>query len=164
MRTELADRCASLVRVSQSVQAAELDAPIAAALRPFAELRVVYLFGSQLGDRARPDSDLDLALSFDRSIDATRRAELMLDLVVALTRALGPLGERADLLDLDRSSSTVGFRAIREGRCVFAREPAARIRLEATLARRYDDERTYRELFRKAARAASERMRGAGRG
>ncbi|MEY4512268.1 MAG: hypothetical protein RLZZ450_4390 [Pseudomonadota bacterium] len=73
------------------------------ALEPFDAVRVAYLFGSRAMGKAREDSDLDLALSLDPSV--AKRASLLLDLLDALARKLGPLGERADLVDLGRSSS-----------------------------------------------------------
>jgi predicted nucleotidyltransferase len=141
-----------------------LQARIATALEPFGEVRVAYLFGSQALGTARADSDLDVALRFERAVSEQRRGELLLRIIEQLSKELGPLGERADLLDLDRASSTVAFRAIRDGKCVLSRHPRDRIRLEAQLARRYDDERPYRELFRRAARGAAERMSKASRG
>jgi predicted nucleotidyltransferase len=142
----------------------DLVSRIGVALDPIAEVRLAYLFGSQARGTARPDSDLDLALRFDPACSSERRGELMLEVISALSVALGALGERVDVLDLDRASSSVGFRVIREGRCALCRDPRERVRLEASIARRYDDERPYRELFRRAARAAAERMGGAGRG
>ncbi|MEY4511429.1 MAG: hypothetical protein RLZZ450_3551 [Pseudomonadota bacterium] len=124
-------------------------------------MRVAYLFGSRATGKARSDSDLDLALSL--SPNAMQSDELMLDLLDALARGLGPLGERADLVDLGRSSSSIGFRVIRDGICVLSRDPGERVRLEVMIGRRYDDDRRYRMLFRRAARAAAQRMQG-GRG
>jgi predicted nucleotidyltransferase len=121
-------------------------------------VRVAYLFGSHVTGRARPDSDLDLAVQYDAALDPAARAGVELDLVATLTAELGPLGERADIVDLDRASSTLGFRAICEGRPVLARDPAERVRLEARIARRYDDDAPRRELIRQAAVRAGRRM------
>jgi predicted nucleotidyltransferase len=86
-------------------------------------IRVAYLFGSHVTGRARPDSDLDLAVQCDAALDPAARAGVELDLVATLTAELGPLGERVDIVDLDRASSALGFRAIREGRCVLPGTP-----------------------------------------
>ena len=121
---------------------------IRTALGPFPEVQVAYLFGSQATGKARADSDVDVAVSFAQGVDGARRGELTLDLLAALSKELG---ERVDLLDLGRASSAVGFRVIRDGRRVMSRDEVHRVRLEASIARRYDDERPYRELFRRAA-------------
>jgi predicted nucleotidyltransferase len=135
----------------------DLEQRMAAALAPFEDVRVAYLFGSRARGAARADSDLDLAVRVRRA-DAAGRAALILDLIAALTDALGALGERLDILDLDRAGSEVAFQVIREGRCVLCRDRAERVALEARIARRYDDERPYRALFVAAARRAAQRM------
>jgi len=53
---------------------------------------------------------------FDPSLDAGARLRVELDIVAALTDALGPVGERTDVVDLGRAGSGVAFRAIRDGR------------------------------------------------
>ena len=131
------------------------------ALAGIAGIRVAYLFGSRATGRARADSDLDLAVKHDPSLDPAERLDVELDAVAALTDELGPLGERADVVDLDRASSAVGFRAIRDGRRVVDRDPAERVRLEARIARTYDDDAPRREVIRQAAARAARRL-GAG--
>lgn len=141
----------------------DLERSVARALEPLEDVRLAYLFGSRARGTARTDSDLDLAVRL-RAPDATGRAALTLDVIAALTDALGSLGERVDLLDLDRAGSEVAFRVIGEGRCLVCRDRAERTHLEASIARRYDDERPYRTLFVQAARRAAERMGGRNRG
>jgi predicted nucleotidyltransferase len=148
--------------MATSGMADELAGQIGAALEPTREIRLAYVFGSRVRGNARPDSDLDVALSFGAELPSPPRGELILDAVAALTGMLGPLGERSDVLDFEQASSTVAFQVIRDGRCVLCRDPRDRVRLEARIARRYDDERPYRELFRSAAPRASERMGGVG--
>lgn len=121
-------------------------------------VQTVYVFGSQLSGRARRDSDLDVAVVFASEAGPTDRARAKLALVDALTRELGPLGERADVVDLERAGSAVGFRAIKTGQCVLARDHRRRVALEARIARRYDDEAPKRALFRQAAIDAARRM------
>jgi uncharacterized protein len=117
-----------------------------------------YVFGSQVSGRARHDSDLDVAVAFEPEADPTERARATLALIDALTHELGPLGERADVVDLERAGSEVGFRAIKTGRCVLARDRSRRVELEVRVARRYDDEAPKRALFRQAAIDAARRM------
>jgi predicted nucleotidyltransferase len=150
--------------VSTGLRVDELEVALAAALQPFEQIRVAYLFGSRARGSARPDSDLDVALHFGAAMSDGQRATLLLSIIAALTDGLGALGERADLLDLDRAGSSVAFAVIRDGKCVLCRDRRDRVRLEAGIARRYDDERPYRDLFRRAARSAAERMGKASRG
>jgi len=137
-----------------------LTARIGAALEPLSGVRVVYLFGSRATGRARVDSDLDIAVALAPELDDLERGRLKLRIIEALTVELGALGERADVVDFGRVGSAVAFSAIRDGVCVLSRTPAERVRLEATVARRHDDEGPRRELFRAAAAAAARRMAG----
>jgi predicted nucleotidyltransferase len=121
-------------------------------------VRVAYLFGSRVTGRVRADSDLDLAVLFDPSLDAGARLRVELDIVAALTDALGPVGERTDVVDLGRAGSGVAFRAIREGQCVLARDPAERVRLVARIARLYDEDAPRRDFMRRAAITAARRL------
>jgi uncharacterized protein len=121
-------------------------------------VQTAYVFGSQLSDRARRDSDLDVAVAFGSDASPAERGQAKLALIDALTRELGALGERADVVDLERAGSAVGFRAIKTGECVVARDPRRRVTLEARIARRYDDEAPKRALFRQAAIDAARRM------
>lgn len=150
----------------QPSDAIDLDLAIANALRSIPEIITAYLFGSRATGRARPDSDLDVAVHLTPGLSAEQRLELMLSAIAALGRELGPLGERTDLLDLDldRVSSAIAFQVIRHGRRVLDRDPAARVHHEATIARRYDDDRPRREFIRRSALATAERMRRAADG
>jgi hypothetical protein len=94
-----------------------------------------------------------------RELDDAQRGRIKLQVIDALTATLDALGERADIVDLDRAGSAIAFAAIAHGRCAYARDRADRVRLEARIARRYDDERPYRELTRVAAIRAAQRMR-----
>jgi predicted nucleotidyltransferase len=150
--------------VSTGLRVDELEGAVAAALQPFEEIRVAYLFGSRARGSARADSDLDIALHLGAATSDDHRATLLLSIIAALTDSLGALGERADLLELNRAGSSVAFAVIRDGKCVLCRDRRERVRLEARIARRYDDERPYRELFRGAALRIAERMGKANRG
>ena len=138
-----------------------LLAKAGAALEAVPAVRVAYVFGSRVSGRARPRSDLDVAVLYDPRLDADGRETARRDVLAALTDAFGRLGELADIVDLGSSGAAVAFRAIRDGRCVLARERAERVRLEARLARRYDDEAPRRALIRRAATRAATEM-GAG--
>ena len=134
-----------------------LAAAMATALGPLAGVRVAYLFGSRARGDARADSDLDVAVSFAPTDDRGREA-LRREIIAALTDALGNIGERADVVDLERADSAVAFRAIRDGRLVLKRSDADRVRVEVRVGRRYDDDAPKRALFRRAAQDAVARM------
>ncbi len=125
---------------------------------------LAYCFGSRATGRNRPDSDLDLAVLWDRTLDggAQRNAEHRLR--AALAENLGRLGEEADLVDLARAGTILGFRVIRDGKLLLVRSPSLRVQFEARIARAYDDEAPYRQLFRRAALRFADRMKEASDG
>jgi predicted nucleotidyltransferase len=125
---------------------------VAAALAPLDTVLVAWIFGSRIAGTATERSDLDLAVSLARHLDDDDRERARRRIVASLTDALGMLGERTDVVDIDRASSSVAFRAIREGRRVVCRSESDRVAAEVRVARRYDDEAPRRALYREAAR------------
>lgn len=130
----------------------ELGFRLASALAPLGQVRVAWVFGSQVTGRARPDSDLDVAVAFPRSLDAAGRFQARLEIIAALTDAVGPLGERADVVDVDESDAAVAFAALSEGALVLARSEDERIEAAVRIMRRHSDDLPRRLLFREAAR------------
>ena len=130
----------------------ELTRRVAEALAPLDAVRVAWVFGSRVAGTATDRSDLDVAVALPRELDGARREQVRRAIVRALTDALGAIGERADVVDLDRTSGSVAFRAITEGRRAVSRSESERVAVEVRIARRYDDEAPRRELYRRAAR------------
>lgn len=136
---------------------AELAGAATRALLPIEAVRVAYLFGSRARGTARPDSDLDIAVIYADDAGPEQREILRRQVVAALTDALGSVGERADVVDLERAPSEIAFAAICATR-LLARTDAERVRHEVRIARRYDDEAPRRALFRAAAKRVAEEM------
>lgn len=141
-----------------------LMAAVAVAAAQVPELLVVFLFGSQLTGRTWAESDLDLGVRWTPGLALEQRIQAERAFADALAARLAALAERLDLVDLDRATSSVAFRAIRDGKCLWARSDAERVRAVVRVARRYDDEAHHRQMFREAARAAVKRMNGATNG
>jgi len=143
-----------------SPSSSELTAAVATVAAAVPGLLVVFLFGSQLTGQTWAESDLDLGVRWTRGLPLEARIEAERGFAAALSERLGALAERLDLVDLDRAASSVAFRAIREGKCVWTRTEAERVRAVVRVSRRYDDEAPLRRLYRAAARAAVRRMNG----
>jgi predicted nucleotidyltransferase len=137
----------------------DLYAKVAAVLGNCDGVRVAFLFGSTVVGGTWTQSDLDIAVGWEIGFDDERRLDAQLELIDALTGALGQLGEQADLVDIDRASSAVAFRAISEGVCVFASSESERVDAIVNTCRRYDDDAPGRVRFQRAALAAVERMK-----
>ncbi len=137
---------------------ADFPDAVARALDPIASIRVAWLFGSRSKGTARADSDIDIAVAFAHDLDDRAREDARRDIVDALTDALGRLGERVDVVDLDRCDSAIGFAAIRHGQRLFARSERDRIEAEVSVCKRHADDEPRRQLFRAAAIEAARRM------
>ena len=78
-------------------------------------VKAAYLFGSHAENRAKPDSDLDIALLGPRN----ELAPLKLDILAALTAA-GM--DRVDLVLLDGADTVLRFEAVHHNCLIYSRE------------------------------------------
>lgn len=141
-----------------TAQKAELSSSVAAVAARVPGLLAVFLFGSQLDGRTWAESDLDLGVRWETGLSLEERVAGEREFAALLAEPLGSLAERLDLVDLDRAASSVAFRAVRDGKCAWARSETERVRAIVRVSRRYDDESPLRRLQRDAARAAVRRM------
>lgn len=74
----------------------------------------LHLHGSQVNGHARPDSDIDLAASFDRT-----KVRTVLDEVALRNRMVEILGTDVDLCDAERLEAEVQGTFRREAELVF---------------------------------------------
>lgn len=130
----------------------KLVGDVGAALAPIAPVRVAWVFGSRVRGTSRPDSDLDVGVVFARGLDDQQRFDARLEVIAALTDALGGLGERADVVDLMDCDSAVAFAAVCEGRRCLERARDERVEAAVRIGRRYDDDAPWRALQREALR------------
>jgi predicted nucleotidyltransferase len=105
------------------------------------DLELLVLFGSAATGRARPSSDLDLAVFCEGPAD--------LD---ALYVALAPRfrTDRLDLVDLRRISPLLAFQIARAGLVLFERSAGLFRQFQSLASRRYADTRRLREAQRRA--------------
>lgn len=138
---------------------------IGSALRAFFEednrgAVAVYLFGSVARGEARADSDVDVGVLFEQEPPATLDAP-QFAVEAELERRFG---RAVQVVALNRASSDLVHRALRDGRLVLDRDPAARIRFEVRSRNEYFDMAPIRRLYRRypspaGASVAAERIR-----
>jgi uncharacterized protein len=105
------------------------------------DLELLVLFGSAATGRARPRSDLDLAVSCDGRAD--------LDAIyMALAGRLRT--DRLDLVDLRRAGPLLAFQIARTGLVLFERSAGVFRQFQSLASRRYADTRRLREAQRRA--------------
>ena len=101
------------------------------------EVQAAYIFGSVAAGRARPDSDVDIAvLVSERSQPADRlkyRLGLMTDLGSSLKRP------DVDVVVLNEAPPLLAHRVLSKGILIFERSASARVRFQVQTASRYLD-------------------------
>ena len=112
-------------------------------------LELVVLFGSAAKGRARPRSDLDIAVRGDGPADLDA-------LYLILAPRVGT--DRLDLVDLRRAGPLLAFEVARHGRLLFERAPGAFRGFQAFASRRYCDTAKLRRAQERAIRVFLERQ------
>ena len=105
----------------------------------------VYLYGSVARGQARPASDIDIGVLFAADPPATLAAP-QFALEADLERLLG---SPVQVVALNRASSDLVHRVLRDGRLVLDRDRAARIRFEVRSRNEYFDMAPIRRLYRR---------------
>lgn len=90
---------------------ADLDAKIESVMSRYPSVTLAILFGSMAQDRARNDSDLDIAVATTTPLTAQIHIAVIEDLALAL-------GRPVDLIDLDRTHNPLLRQILTKGRRV----------------------------------------------
>jgi predicted nucleotidyltransferase len=109
------------------------------------EVEAAYIFGSVVTGRARPDSDIDVAILVE---DRTRpkkgfryRLDRLTDLMGVLQR------DDVDVVLLNEAPPLLAHRVLSRGRLVFERSPAARVHFQVRAVNRYLDTQPMRAIY-----------------
>jgi predicted nucleotidyltransferase len=127
----------------------DLPDRIARALGDLAEVRLAYLFGSRAGDRARPDSDIDVAVLVEEAAaaDATARLSTVRRLAGRLGRVVA--STRLDIVLLNDAPVLLRHRVLRDGALLHERSPEERVRFVTATLREWQDGVVRRDWFRR---------------
>jgi predicted nucleotidyltransferase len=103
-------------------------------------ITLVYLFGSHARGTADKDSDIDLAVLADASVGKPQRNGLRLRLMRQFAEALDVPIEKIDVVILQEAPALLEQNVIRQGRLLFAINPAVPRTYEADAALRFANE------------------------
>ena len=123
-------------------------------------VRMAWVFGSRNHGEPRADSDLDVGVVYPRTLTSRERELARREVLQRLTDELGTLGEGADVVDLDRAASIIGFNALKHGVLALERERDERIDWTVRAIRKYQDDAPYRALCHEAAFGRPSRGQG----
>ena len=128
MRSQTAGRVPTLATSSRAV---------ARCVARHAGIQAAYIFGSVARHRARPDSDIDIAVLLARRLPDSRALHYRLKLAGELGAALKR--DDVQLVILNDAPPLLAHRVLSRGMLVFERARAARVRFHVETARRYED-------------------------
>jgi predicted nucleotidyltransferase len=131
---------------------ADLETVVRGVMEDHPSVQVAYLFGSAATGHQGPMSDIDIAVLIAESPSRKRREGEIHD---ALSRALRT--DRVDFVALADAPPPLSYRVIREGRCVFCRDPKSREAFETDSVMRYLD---FKPLRDQAFRTSRKRILG----
>jgi predicted nucleotidyltransferase len=111
------------------------------------DVLAAYLFGSYATGRARPESDVDVAVLLSGT-DEMERFERRLRLMGEVEEALGR--RPADVVVLNDAPPLLAHQVLMHGRLIFERDRAARVEFEVRAGQVYTDLVPMRQFFREA--------------
>ena len=111
----------------------ELTEAVRSQIFSYPAILAVYLFGSHSTGKAKPESDLDLAILLqpDQEDDFP-----VLELAVSLEKALG---RTVDLVILNRAGELLKYQVRRHGRLLYDRDPRLRKQFEVRGRKSFED-------------------------
>jgi predicted nucleotidyltransferase len=136
----------------------DLEQRILDAVAPLSGIETLVLFGSRATGRARPDSDLDVAVLPREDVESRRK--LQLAVIVALMD-LAPKG-RVDVVLVDEAPVVLRQRIMEQGRVLIGADSRAWKRLRFETMQEYADTAYHRRLYRE--KQAERLLRGEGSG
>jgi predicted nucleotidyltransferase len=100
-------------------------------------VRFAYLFGSQVNGRARPDSDVDVAVQLGDDVPVERYVDLQLELARRLADASSVGG--VEVVVFNDAPLTLRGRIVASREVIYSVDEPARVAMESRIAREFGD-------------------------
>ncbi|MBE9071073.1 nucleotidyltransferase domain-containing protein [Microcystis sp. LEGE 08355] len=112
-------------------------------------LKLLILFGSRACGEHRPDSDWDLAISYDEANRETHIKEISNDYLTSLS-ILSELFEinrdSIDLIELDRCSPLMKYQVARDGKLIYEKNTGDFLKFRVCAWKEYADTAKFRKI------------------
>ena len=113
------------------------------------DLKLLILFGSRARGEHRPDSDWDLAISYDEANRETHIKEISNDYLTSLS-ILSELFEinrdSIDLIELDRCSPLIKYQVARDGKLIYEKNTGDFLKFRVCAWKEYADTAKFRKI------------------
>jgi len=121
---------------------------LADVLRAQREVRLAFFFGSRARDRAREDSDFDIAVLVDDEAARADRGATVRRLAAQVGRVVS--SALVDLVVLNDAPALLRHHVLRDGILLVERSPEERVRFAVRTIRDYQDQQVRREWATRA--------------
>ena len=108
-----------------------------------------YLFGSQAKGTAGSLSDIDIAVYFDKEVDATEHFDLKLDVLGEITDLYKT--DEIDLIVLNEAPPLLAHRILKEGLLIFSDDDKIRLAYEVKAVLKYLDWKPFIDKYTQEA-------------
>ena len=127
-----------------STQIKEKLKTLVQSLAPFAEIDVLYLFGSHAGGRPSDLSDIDLGVLLAKDVDHEKYFDYRRRLIASFAEIL--MSDRVDVIILNQAPCFLAFHVMAPRHILLDRNPTHRIEFEVKTANAFLDFRPFLEV------------------
>ena len=112
-------------------------------------IKLAYLFGSQSTGKTKPNSDIDIAVFFNSSVNQAEADTLRLDIMQKITNITN--NDAVDVVPLSKAPILLKFKILKDRKILVDQKPAERVMFEHKVMSSYFDRKYYIDRHSKSA-------------